>query len=122
MATRTSVVPIQLGQALLGTGYSIVYEVPSGKTGATVRGLVVSNGDVTAGVPTAHRVWVHMVKDGDSPSIENALLFDQEFINGIDGDGVLTMEPGDTIQAKADVGSKVGITVSGAETLTEVIA
>jgi len=108
-----SAVPISIDALLLTTAYQTLYQVPGTVHSATIRGVVICNVDVG----TNHRVWLHKVPPAGTPGIGNALLNDQEFINGVDGDGVLTLEPGESLQAKADAANAVTISASGAESV-----
>lgn len=119
---RTTPVPNSLFQTILTSAYTELYIVPPTKQTTTVRGMVISNGDVVAGVPTPHRVWLHLVPPLPAvPDFTNQLLFDQEFLNGIDFDGVLVMNQGWRLMGKADVDGLIAIGGSGAENVTEVL-
>ena len=118
MTTDIITTPEPLARDVLGSSYADVFVVPAGK-GATVRGIIISNGDVSGGVPTQRRVWLHICDPLETPDLTNHELYDQTIVNGIDFDGVLTMSEGQRIVAKADTGGVVAIVVSGA--LTEVV-
>jgi hypothetical protein len=108
-----SAVPISIDALLLTTAYQVLYQVPGSVHSGTIRGVVICN----VGAGTTQRVWLHKVPPAGTPGIDNALLYDQEFIDGIDGDGVLTLEPGESLQGKADALNAVTISASGAESV-----
>jgi len=110
-----SATPISIDSILLTTVYQTLYTVPGSVHSATIRGFVICN--VEAGT-TTRRVWLHKVPPAGSPAVDNALLYDQPFLDGVDGDGVMTLKPGESLQAKADAINSVTISASGAENVT----
>jgi hypothetical protein len=118
MANYQNIVGYQLGQAAMGTAYSIVYAVPSSTTVPAQPSTRTFVKDITIVNTTAASIgiYVHLVPSSGSVGTSNAIFYNNALpgYTTVQWNGIQIMNPGDNIQVKSSA-TGCTVTISGGQ-------